>query len=388
MRERASTGVEALGLIDALASDIGPRRPCSAAERQAAELLRARLEQAGASARLEPFPSLGTFGLPQGAVLGTAVLAGLVSPRRRLTRAAIGLGAAVIGALDANFSRWGPSHLLARQSSSNLVAEVPAGGSAKRTVCLVGHLDSSRSGLMFHPSVTPHLGSAVAAVGTALAIQGAEVLLARAGIGRRIVGGARAVLGLALALVLEREIRGVDVPGANDNASGAAAAVILGCEVAASPLQDTRVVVLVTGSEESGVLGMQSFLEAHHTSGWLFVNFDGVGGAAPLRFLLREGGPMNSWEADPGLVRLAESLAEERPELGLAGTRRSSGLPYDATPVLARGGRALSLTAIGDRIPDYHSPTDTFERIDPEVLADALEVGRELIRAIDRGEAD
>jgi aminopeptidase-like protein len=48
----------------------------------------------------------------------------------------------------------------------------------------------------------------------------------------------------------------------------------------------------------------------------------------------------------------------------------------------------MTLTALGERIPDYHQPTDNFDRIDPAVLADALEAGRELIRAIDRGEAD
>ena len=241
---------------------------------------------------------------------------------------------------------------------------------------------------MFHPAVTPHLGPIVGAVGAALAIQGGEGVLSRWSLGRRLVSAARLLIAAAFALVLEREIRGEDVPGANDNASGAAAAVSLGCELAALPLESTRVVILVTGSEESGVLGMQSFLEAHDTSGWLFLNFDGVGGRAPLRFLLKEGGPMSSWKADPGLVRLAEALATRRPELGLSGSLRSSGLPYDATPVLARGGRAMTLTALGERIPDYHQPTDTFDRIDPKTLADALEAGRELIRAIDRGEAD
>jgi hypothetical protein len=84
---------------------------------------------------------------------------------------------------------------------------------------------------------------------------------------------------------------------------------------------------------------------------------------------------------------MAEGLALRRPELNLSASERSSGLPYDATPVLAQGGRAMTLTALGERIPDYHQPTDTFDRIDPKTLADALEAGRELIRAIDRGEA-
>ena len=385
--EDRPAGVQALELIDRLSTGIGPRRPCSPAEREAAELLRADLASAGAQSRLEEFRSLATFGLPQTAVLGAAVFAGALPPHWGLLRGSVAAKAAVFGALDAKFSRWGPTRLLADKTSTNLVAEIPAAGKEERTLCLVGHLDSSRSGLMFHPAVTPHLGRIVGAVGGALALQGGEGVLGRWSLGRRLVAASRLLILAVLFLVLERELRGEDVPGANDNASGAAAAVSLGCELAAAPLESTRVVVLVTGSEESGVVGMQSFLEAHDTAGWLFINFDGVGGKAPLRFLLKEGGPMSSWPSDPGLVALAEQLAERRPELGLAGSMRSSGLPYDATPVLARGGRAISLTAIGERIPDYHQPTDTFDRIDPRTLADALEVGRELIRAVDRGEA-
>ena len=386
--EPRPAGVEALALIDQMANGIGPRRPCSPAEREAAELLQARLVAAGLDARIEQFESLETFGYPQTAVLGSALLAGALPHRWRFLRAVTAAKAAILGALDANFSRWGPTRLLVNRTSRNVIAEISASGKERRTLCLVGHLDSSRSGLMFHPAITPHLGHLVGAVGAALAVQGGEGILRRWSPGRRAVGAARLLVAAALGLILEREVRGQDVPGANDNASGAATAVSLGCELAALPLEGTRVMILITGSEESGVLGMQNFLETRDTAGWLFLNFDGVGGRASLRYLLKEGGPMSSWRADPGLVRLAEGLANRRPELGLSGSERSSGLPYDATPVLAQGGRAMTLTALDERIPDYHQPTDTFDRIDPAVLADALEAGRELIRAIDRGEAD
>jgi len=60
----------------------------------------------------------------------------------------------------------------------------------------------------------------------------------------------------------------------------------------------------------------------------------------------------------------------------------------DAAPVLARGGRGLSLSAQDATIPNYHTPSDTPENIDPDVVARTLETGREMIAAIDRGEAD
>ena len=87
--------------------------------------------------------------------------------------------------------------------------------------------------------------------------------------------------------MLERELRGVDVPGANDNASGCAVVALAGRRGSPpTPLASTRVVVLITGCEEAGTLGAQAFLDAHDTAGWLFLNFDNVGGpAARVRFL-------------------------------------------------------------------------------------------------------
>ena len=98
---------------------------------------------------------------------------------------------------------------------------------------------------------------------------------------------------------------------------------------------------------------------------------------------------LRRWPSDPGLLGLAQRLRRARPELGLEPAEEAIGLTYDATPVLARGGRALTLVA-GDRgrIPNYHRPTDTVENLDPRALARALEVGREMIAAVDRGEAD
>jgi len=41
-----------------------------------------------------------------------------------------------------------------------------------------------------------------------------------------------------------------------------------------------------------------------------------------------------------------------------------------------------------ETIPNLHWPSDTPENLDSDSLRRALEVGRELITAIDRGEAD
>jgi hypothetical protein len=38
-------------------------------------------------------------------------------------------------------------------------------------------------------------------------------------------------------------------------------------------------------------------------------------------------------------------------------------------------------------IPNYHWPTDTPDNVDPDAIARAIEVGSEMISAVDRGEA-
>ncbi len=377
---------EALELIAELAAC--PRRPCSYDELAAGLRLRQRLRSQGVNARLEAFRSYQSFAAPYGLLIGLAVGSGLLPRRRRGLRSALSVAAAVGAVLEGEFRALSPGRLFERTTSQNLVAEIEPSGGPARTLCLVSHIDSSRSGLMFDPRVTPHLGGVLAAVGVAFGLCGAEPLLRRSRPGRLAVALSRALLAAAGALVAEREIRGVDVPGANDNASGVAATAVLAAECAASPLRSTRVVLLVTGSEEANVLGSRAFLEAHDTRGWLFLNFDGVGAPAELHHLHREGGALRKWEADSGLREVAEGVSDSRPDLRLSGTDRSSGLPYDSTPILARGGRAITLTAQNGSIPNYHWPTDTASRIDPDVLGRALEAGREMIAAVDRGEAD
>lgn len=236
---------------------------------------------------------------------------------------------------------------------------------------------------MFHPKVTPHLGNAVAAVSLGVFVQALAPLLRRFAPGRLLVLLSRVLVALGAGLVLEREIRGEDVPGANDNASGVAACLALASHFVAEPLASSRLVVLVTGSEESGVFGIREFLESHDTEGWLFVNFDGVGADAPLRVLSKEGGPLSTLRADPELLEAAAAVGTENPELLADPLANGSGLPYDATPVLAAGGRAISVVNQEGAIPNYHWPTDTADRISPEAFARAIEFGARLVRRLD-----
>jgi hypothetical protein len=370
-----------------LAEEIGPRRPTGPAERVAAERVAAALGEGGLDARLEPFGGYSTFALPFGLTTALAVGAGLVPRTRPVWRGALGLGAAASLVSEGGLVHTPLSRLLSRRRSQNVVAVIEPRARARRTLCLMCHLDTSRSGLMFDPRFVAHLNLWLKAQSAACMLQGAEPLIARGRWGRRAVAAARLVLTAGAALLAERELRGEDVPGGNDNASGAAVVASLGLELAADPPDSTRVTLLMTGCEEAGTLGAQAYLRAHETTCWLFLNFDNVG-AGKLHYLEREG-LIQKWEADPALASLAGRIAAGRPELGLAAARKPLGLTYDATPVMAHGGRALTFVAgVEGRIPNYHWPTDTAANVDADAVGRALETGRAMLAAIDRGEAD
>ncbi len=354
----------------------------------AAERVRDRLAERGLEAELQPFRGYSTFAAPFAVILGLAVAPALLARRRRLARSALAVASAAGLATEGGLIRTPLSDLLSRRPSQNLVATVEPSEDVRRTVCLVCHLDTSRSGLMFDPRFVRHLNTWLLAQAAACVAQATEPLLGRFAIGGRLIAAARALLAVGLGLLVERELRGEDVPGASDNASGVAVVSELGLELAASPPEHTRVILLMTGCEEAGLLGAQAFLRSRETTGWMFLNVDNVGGPATLRYTLREG-MATKWDCDPSLVGIAAAISRDRPDLGLAPSEGPIGLTYDATPVLARGGRAITLVAGDDGvIPNYHWPSDTPENLDPDSIGRTLEVAREMVVAIERGEAD
>ena len=382
----------ALEWVRLLADEIGPRRPTSAAEHRAAELIADRLSKRGLAVEQRPFDAYSTFAEPYGAALGVALLGMPFAGRRPLLASALAAAGAALTSAEDGLIQRPLTRAFARHPSRNLVATIEPAKQAERTVCLVCHLDSSRSGLMFHKRFLPYLHAWIGTQAAAFAIAVAGPLLRRLPLGKKLIAGAYGGLVAGVGLLIERELRGSDVPGANDNASGVAAVATLASELQAEPLSSTRVFCLFTGCEEAGLLGADAFvreLEAgpEDWRSWLFVNFDGVGAPATLRFL-REEGVLNKWPADAHLARIAQQVSEGQPELGLEGTRHNAGLTYDTTPVIARGGRAITFSTQDETIPNYHSPADTVDNLDPSALGRAIEVGRAMLAAIDRGEAD
>lgn len=378
----------AMALIELLAVEVGPRRPTSRGERLAAELMRDELGREGLEVAIEPFSGYSSFAWPFGLIEAVAVGPSLLPARMRRTRSALALLGGAMLAAEGSLLVTPVSDLLSRRPSANLVATIEPDGEPVRTLVLMGHLDSSRSGLIFDPRFVHLLDGWIRAQSVATLAQAAgEPLLGWSRRGRRLLAATRLVLAAGIGLLAERELRGEDVPGANDNASGSAVAAVLAAEVARERLANTRLVLLLTGCEEAGTLGAQAFLDRHRTDGWLFLNFDNVGGGGSVRFLRREG-VLSRWSADPGLVAAAQAVAEARPELRIAAEDSPAGLTYDSSPVLAAGGRALTLSVQDGSLPNLHWPTDTYENVDEDGVWRTIEAGREIVRAVDAGVAD
>ena len=374
----------ALDLIRRLASGVGPRRPCSDAEKEAARVAVDWLAERGVQAEIEPFRGYSSFAQPYALILGTALAGALLQNSGRRGGNMLTLSAVAALALEGDLRATPVSDLVARRPSTNVVAAVPAAGEERQRICVAGHLDSTRSGLMFHPRVVPHLRLLFQAPVLSTAVAAMHPLLRRLPGGRAIHAAATAGIAAGLALLVERELRGEDVPGANDNASGCGIAAQLITECAAEPLQHTRVDLLLTGCEESGVLGAQAYVRKRRNAGQriVMINFDSVGGPAPVRYILQEGMGVPR-PATQRLVTFVDEIAARRPELGLKPAPDTGALTTDATVALAHGCEAITFLARERTIPNYHWPTDTYENIAPETVGRTLEAGRELLEALD-----
>lgn len=360
--------------IRALAAEIGPRPPGSRAEARAARWCAAHLEELGYEAVIEPFVSRPSYGPYYAAYLGVAALAAVLIVPAPPAALLLGVMALVAYARDAE----GRPLVAPRGVESCNVVARRAGDIAPPELIVVAHLDSARAALNFHPRMVGALRASVVALQTVLL---AVVFMA----GLAFVAGERtpraalwagasmaaAYLAWAIAVLLHAERRMPHVPGANDNASGVEVVLRL-----ARLIDRHRVWFVLTGSEESGMVGIQAFWARHgrELAQARFLNIDSVGAGAVVA--ADEEGIFVARRADQAMVVAAEKAGAR------VGTWRL--LPTDGTALLARRMRGLTLLALDERglIPNWHWPTDSAERVDPATLDTATAAALGACRAV------
>jgi len=368
------------------------RGPGTDAERRSANHLRARLEAIGRDAHMEPIivrPEW-TQVLILHALLGVAASLGSVFAPTAATILAFAVLSSALAYLT-GFSTLGAA-LSPRRASQNVVSVERSGKPG--TLFLLAHYDSSRNGGLLARALRP-----IEALAGRLRIgPGGFFVLALfvifACCGLRSLEFAGPALAAAQFVPTAMMLLGAAaladgrtsdfVPGANDNASGVALALVL-TQRFGGRLEHFDLAVLFTGAHEGLALGARGWARRHRRGfdkrSTIFLNLDAVGHGEPA-FAIREGVMFPS-STNSTLIGICESLGDENSDS--PPRRITRAVPSDAAALRERGFPALTLTAVdeGGRNPHRHLPSDLAEAIDGRTLERSERLAAALIERID-----
>jgi hypothetical protein len=381
----------------------GHRGSASENEAKAAEYLTSELGDLGLEVHQQPFRGCSSLGarlvLHTGiALLGTLLL--WAAPAVTLVLVLLALSSLI---LEHSTRVLLLSRPLVNRPSTNVVARIPASSDpAKHRLVVLAHYDTQRTGWIWNGALLERLapifakspGMTKSPIFPILAAMVAATLAALVATlwGTSwfvwLLGAPSAFVLLVASVLLAQWARGPYVPGAMDNASGTAAVLTLAEAWLADPKDDVELVLLLTGCEETGLLGATAFAaeEAKGDSDppTSFLNIDTLG-AGDVRFLGREhtlaGLPVD-YPAD--LVALSSELAQAS-NLASAGPRT---LPVasDAIPFLLRGIPGMSVLSFEDdgHMANYHQLTDTSDRLSFDGAWEAVRFSWDLLKALAR----
>ncbi|MEA2432824.1 MAG: hypothetical protein QOG54_281 [Actinomycetota bacterium] len=322
---------------------------------------------------VESFPSRTGYQLAFAIYLSICLLGAALIPFAPLASAILGVIAFVLYGRDAEGR---PVKQPSSPTSLNVVARVKDDRDPELVV--IAHVDSARSGLLFHPRLVGSIrGSLIA---THCVLIGVPILgmlswyVGRRGLNVGFLIGLSVVISIYLIFLIGALIHSGRaapiVSGANDNASGV--------EVLMRLAEDQRhgVWYAITGCEEAGMVGVQALLRAHEGrfGATRFLNIDSVGRGEVVAASAE--GVLRRWESDDALLEAAVSAG--------AVAKPWRGFPTDATALLTRGRPALTLVALDQNggISNWHQVTDTVENIDPTTLDRATEIARSIVDSI------
>jgi hypothetical protein len=393
-RSEARGRLDPIAEVEALAA-FANRAPGSDGERRAARHLAGRLERLGRVAAIE---SLSTWPRAVGSLALITTLGAAAGPvSLSAPEAGVGLALAALVLLVLETVALFPCarRLLGRRTSQNVVSLSPA--ERPGALFLVAHLDAGRTGFVHRPGVRrlyarlahPRrlLGGPLQPLGWLLTAVLACSVARVAGLEGIALTAAQFALTVALIatlLLLVDVWLSPTVPGAGDNASGVALALVL-AERLGGALEHFSVNVVLTGAQESGADGMRAYLRRHRgdlpRDRTVVLNLDEVG-AGTLRYTRREG-PLLALRSHAQLATLAGEIAAEAGPGGPGALDNRA--PSDGFATSSAGYAALTVTcrdALG-LAPRHHRRSDLPEHVERSALADAEEFCVELIERLD-----
>jgi hypothetical protein len=383
---------EWLGHIRALAEGIGPRGATREGDRQGARYAQDQLRRAGLDPVCETFQSARSIFLPHlmGSVLALAGFAIFPIHGRVTAAVAAALTVLVIVSelLELSF-RGNLFRLLApKAGSQNVWAVIPPRGAHRRDLVLVGHVDTQRTPFFFRTHAWVQAYDKFTTV--AFAAFAWQAVLSILAVFLPIPWAWPALIptavcaGLLAAMCIQADLTPFTA-GANDNASAVGMVLTIAGRLKAKPLRHTRVFLVVTGSEEVAHYGMIDFYRKHRASmkDPRAVVFEMLGCAGPA-WSTREG-IIVPFRADPALLEIAGRLSAEHPEWGAYATSISGG-NTELTDAVRFGVPAIALAGKTREgvVPHWHQRGDTFDKMDPDVLARTWEFTLALVEEIDK----
>ena len=387
-------GAGRAGDLPAMLGELEPieRPSASPGELEAARWLAKRLKAEGAEVEIEVERVHGTYWVPLGIGAGLGALAGFFAALGRRFLATL-LGALGLAAIVTDFPpRSRPlRRLLPGQDTYNLVATMGDPG-APNTVVLVAHHDAARSGLVFHPGIP----EAVSKTGLFRILNTSPMLMApiMAGPALAALAGllAKPRLGALSALVSAGSVgamadvgRSEVVPAANDNGTAVVGLVELARRFRRDPPENTRLILLSTGSEESLSEGMRAFGRRHFPGlspdRTFFINMDTIG--SPYLCVIRGEGFLKMFEYPAGALDLADRTAREEGLHLFPNLRIRNGT--DGLEPLAAGYPVVSICSCTEhkQPANYHWPNDLSENVDFETVVEALDLAEAIVRRLD-----
>jgi Peptidase family M28 len=371
------------------------------AERRAANRLAERLREQGRRVELEP-----TYVHPQVALVYALHCAvGFAGSLVSVAIPALGFGLVLFAATSLYLDLNGRFYLLRRVFFRRLSQNVVARGDrpkAPARLLITAHLDAARTGAAYSPRRLRLLGRIANRLPFAfspprLLFWSLALLVPLVGV--RMAGvdsNAISILQLLPTLVLlvgmfvfvDVELSDV-VPGANDNASGVAAAISLADELKSDAPKNLDVWVVLTAGEEGLMQGMRSFVRGHRKQladrPAYFVCLDSIGGGR-VRYTTSEGMTV-SFEMGKRMNELCAAIAAGSSRNGARPEPLAWGFATDAVPVRLARFEATTITTLPEGAivaANYHQAADEPDAVDPKAVERAHEFALELARQLDR----
>ncbi len=378
--------------IRQLSVEIGPRGSTTAGERRGADYCRSAFENIGLSPVFETYQSAVSIFDPH--ILGSAgmlISFGLYAfgtPLLQGLAALLAVGALTCELLELGFKDNLFRRLVPKGQSQNVFAVIPPAAKHRADLVLIGHVDTQHTPLIFRSPAW------VAAyqnfTTTAFVLFLLQALLYLAGTFTRwpwtwYASIPSAVCAVLLAAICIEANRSPFTAGANDNASAVGMVLGLAEELHKTPLQHTRVYAVCTGCEEVQHYGAIDFFTRHRKE---MLNprglvFEMLGSAGP-GWETQEG-IIIPFRPDANMLRLVEHLSAEHPEWGGYPVKINGGnsemadcVRFDV-PALTLFGMTPDLVA-----PYWHQVGDTFDKLNPDVLARTWALTWALVQALDK----